>query len=201
MPKSKLPTLEFRTLKKKSYEYIHDEEHKLKECLDKETRGYAYLSINLNSNIHVLIPLRSRLKKNSKSSNRLFLYPVEGAKHKNLYCGLDFSKLIIKNTHISLEQHTIKLESYKEFNYYEKHKTEIIEKAKKYIELYINICKKIEDLDNTENGEQEKRISNIKKQLNKYRYSTLCNYHEKLGISIDYETVELIKNSPQGQSV
>ncbi|MBB4955064.1 hypothetical protein H4S14_003085 [Agrobacterium vitis] len=79
-------------------------------------------------------------------------------------CGLDYSKclLIFEDKDISRD---IKLESAAEFKIINEHEHKIIKDFKKYVDKYIKAVLK-----------EDKFV------LNEYRFSTLQNYHDQLGI-------------------
>lgn len=139
----------------------------LKEALDNhgghweegKVRGYGIVIISIN-NLSFAIPLRSNIKHNSSyitaKDNK------NGAKGK----GLDFTKalLITKQKYVSNLPFKIQPHEHQQLAGKEHY---ITQKFKKYISKYISA---VQGADN-----------NILRGIN-YRFSTLCNYHQELGL-------------------
>jgi protein AbiQ len=154
-------------LKKLDNTFYIDNSH-LKEVLDNhnghwvegKVRGYGVVIITIN-NLSFAIPLRSRIKHNA--SYITVKSDQKGIKGK----GLDFTKalLISEPKYISHLPFKISADEYKKLNNKEFFVTS---KFEKYVLKYIKAIQK-PDL-------------HILQSAN-YRFSTLCNYHEELGLS------------------
>jgi len=153
--------------------YFNDFES-LDEFQKDNNRGHGVMIIDIND-LLIAIPLRSSLPPYMNKSNHLFPYEIYTKKSdgKEYLKALDFSKLtIVKEEHVNTKT-TYFFKDSKEKKFYLDNFSRIQLRVKNYIKSYQNICLKI--------GEQKKLT---KHTLKPYRFSTLRNFHEELGISI-----------------
>ena len=145
-------------------------------------RGVMILDIN---NLLIAIPLRSGISENLRSARHLFPYTTY-RRYDGKIClkALDFSKLtIIKEKHID-NSRIYHFKDPNEKRFYLKNSNRIFSRVKNYVNKYIQICSKIEK------GEIVKF-----RTLNPYKYSTLRNFHNELGIKISKEDfINQLKN-------
>ncbi|MDF7638267.1 hypothetical protein PT285_02310 [Lactobacillus sp. ESL0791] len=151
----------------------------------KSNRGHGVISFAINNEL-LAIPLRSSLSPKLINARHLFPYKVYQKANGNKYLkALDLSKLMfIKEYHVN---QTIEyfFQDPNEKQFYIKNINRIYTRTKNYIGTYIKICNKID---------QGKEIQ--KYELKKYRYSTLRNFHSKLGIPISKQAfIEALKNN------
>ena len=147
-------------------------------------RGHGVMILDIN-NLLIAIPLRSGISENLRSARHLFPYTTY-RRYDGKIClkALDFSKLtIIKKKHID-NSRIYHFKDPNEKRFYLKNSNRIFSRVKNYVNKYIQICSKIEK------GEIVKF-----RTLNPYKYSTLRNFHNELGIKISKEDfINQLKN-------
>lgn len=155
-----------------------DEFSSYKEFQNDFNRGHGVLIVDINS-LLIAIPLRSKIKPYFQNKKHLFPYSQYVDDTGNLYLkALDFSKLmIIEEKHINKTTNYI-FKDIKEKTFYLENFNRIYTRVNNYIQKYISLCNSIEN---------NKNIS--KYSLEPYRYSTLINFHDKLGINVNKATV------------
>lgn len=137
-------------------------------------RGHGVMIIDIND-LLIAVPLRSSLSPYMNKAKHLFPYEIytKESDGKEYLKALDFSKLtIIKEEHVNTET-TYFFKDNKEKKFYLDNFNRIQLRVNNYIKNYQKLCSKI--------AEQK---SLTKYTLKPYRYSTLRNFHEELGISI-----------------
>ena len=148
----------------------------LDEFQQDNDRGHGVMILDINNKL-IAIPLRSGISDNLKNSSHLFPYTTY-RRHNEKMClkAFDFSKLtIIKEKDIDNSK-IYHFKNPNEKNFYLKNSNRIFSRVKNYVNKYIKICSRIE------NGETV-----TFRTLTPYRFSTLRNFHNKLGIVISKE--------------
>lgn len=124
-------------------------------------RQYVFLNIQLENN-NILVPLRSNLPSNKKNGN--IGYPVPSAEKPN--AGLDFRKILIvyDSSYIEIPEHPKipKSQQHTIEQNYQAIENSVIQYIRGYIKSALKKRQKIDK---------------------KYRFSTLHNFHDELGIN------------------
>ena len=148
----------------------------LDEFQQDNARGHGVMILDINNKL-IAIPLRSGISDNLKNSSHLFPY-TSYKRHDGKMClkALDFSKLTIIEEKDIDNSKIYHFKNPNEKNFYLKNSNRIFSRVKNYVNKYIKICSRIE------NGEAV-----TFRTLTPYRFSTLRNFHNELGIAISKE--------------
>lgn len=154
----------------------YQEMSKLEEFQEDNNRGHGIMIININSFL-VAIPLRSSLKPHLTKARYLFPYGTYiNNDNKTLLKALDFSKIIlVEEYHIDTTKNYIFKDKAEE-QFYIDNFNRIKLRVNNYIEGYVTMCKKLK-----EGKEVNKYL------IKNYRFTTLKNFHEQLGILLTKE--------------
>ncbi|HGC8699706.1 TPA: hypothetical protein ACG4JN_001284 [Streptococcus agalactiae] len=148
----------------------------LDEFQEDNARGYGVMVLDINNQL-IAIPLRSGLPEHLRNASHLFPYTTY-RRHDGRIClkALDFSKLTIIEEKYIDNSRIYHFKNPNEKIFYLRNSNRIFSRVKNYVNKYIEICSKI-----------EKGETVTFRTLNPYRFSTLRNFHDELGIAISKE--------------
>lgn len=146
------------------------------EFLKKNTRGHGIMIMDY-LDLLVAVPLRSSLKPYMKKQQFIFPYKVCNKGGKRCLKGMDFSKLIIMSEEDLQGSVGFVFQDDCEKQYYIDNYSKIVNRLGNYIKRYKRLCYQIQE------GVQPSIT-----QLRLYRYSTIRNFHESLGIHLSKES-------------
>ncbi|MBR7927061.1 hypothetical protein KBI51_02580 [Aerococcaceae bacterium zg-ZUI334] len=148
----------------------------LDEFQEDTSRGHGVMILGIND-LLIAIPLRSGISDKLINAKHVFPYTIyERSDGKSCLKALDFSKLTIIDEKYIDHTKVYHFRDNNEKNFYLRNSNRIFMRVKNYVQKYINICSKI-----------EKGETISERTLQAYKYSTLRNFHNELGISITKE--------------
>lgn len=145
----------------------------LDEFEQKSDRGHGIMALRVN-NLIAAVPLRSSVPAWQKDERHLFVYK-EYIKANGIECikALDFSKLTFVDEKYIDKDRVYHFQDPEEKDFYLENTNRIFTRLNGYVRTYKRICDRIK------NGQRVKKVD-----LKQYRFSTLRNFHELLGIEI-----------------
>lgn len=158
------------------------------EILTNELRGHGILILNLNDNI-VAAPLRSNMSTYRNGSSGFFSYnQYISSSGQPALKGIDISKMLFVEPTDIKEGSNYTFQDPKEEEFYQDNFDKYKRSVAKYINDYIKICNRI--------AEEKKVKWEI---LKEYQFTTLQNFHNKLGITITANDLqgEILKRNPR----